>query len=181
MLKLQVQPRSEIQIVNVVCTADLKQEIDLISFNKHKDLSANLDLYHCGYVKNENMVGRVTVFRTGKLISVGTKSIESAFKELRIACKIMKEYKMIGNFYLKPRTQNIVGNIDLGRSVNVEQFARILPKVMYEPEQFPGIILRLARSMVALIFASGKIVLTGGKSYEDINESYFELVRLLNK
>lgn len=178
MQKLEVKPRAEIKIVNIVCTADVKQEIDLNLFYKHKYLSANLDLYSCGYVKTKNMVGRVTVFRTGKMISVGTKNIESAFKELRIACRILKKYNMIKNFYMRPKIQNIVSSIDLERKIDIEKSARLLPNTMYEPEQFAGIILRLSRSMVALIFASGKIILTGGKSYEDINESYFELNNL---
>jgi len=40
------------------------------------ELSSNLDLYRCGYVKDDTMVARITVFGNGKLISVGTKSIE---------------------------------------------------------------------------------------------------------
>ena len=91
MLSLEIQPRPEIQIVNTVCTADLKQEVDITNFNKYEYFSANLDLYRCGYVKNKNMIGRVTVFRTGKLISTGTKSIESGFKELEIAAKLLKK------------------------------------------------------------------------------------------
>ena len=172
-LKIALLP--EIKIVNTVCTADLKQEIVLTSFNKYEHLSANLDLYACGYVKNKTMIGRVTVFRTGKLISVGTKSIESGFKELEIAVKLLTKYKLIKPYKLEPITQNIVTNVNLERTIDLEKFALILPKVMYEPEQFPGLILRFLGSTVALVFASGKIILTGAKSYEELNTAYFEL------
>lgn len=178
MLSLEIKPRSEIQIVNTVCTADLKQEVDLNFFNKYENLTVNLELYRCGYVKNKNMIGRVSVFRTGKLISVGTKSIESGYEELEIAAKLLKKYKLIKSYKLKPKTQNIVTNINLERKINLEKFARILPKVMYEPEQFAGLILRFTGSVVALVFASGKIVLTGAKSYEELNAAYFELTNI---
>ena len=74
MRRLETKLRSEIKIQNTVCTADLKQEINIASFNKYRYLSSNLELYRCGYVKDDFMTGRVTVFRSGKLISVGTKS-----------------------------------------------------------------------------------------------------------
>ena len=85
---------SEIEIRNTVTTADLKQEIDIASFNEYEHLSSNLDLYHCGYVKDELMKGRVTVFKSGKLISVGTRSPENSKKELRKASRILQKYKL---------------------------------------------------------------------------------------
>ena len=40
---------------------------------------------------------------------------------------------------------------------------------MYEPEQFPGLIYRMETpKVVILLFASGKLVCTGGKKEEDI-------------
>ena len=109
---------------------------------------------------------------------MGTKSIESAFKELEIAAKILKKHKLIKSYKLKPKTQNIVTSVNLQRTINIEKFARSLPKVMYEPEQFPGLIMRFPGSTVALVFASGKIVLTGAKSYRELNSAYFELNRI---
>lgn len=67
--------RKEIVIQNVVCTADLKQRVDIASFNEYKHLSSNLDLYRCGYVKDNTMTGRVTVFASGKGVLVGAKTI----------------------------------------------------------------------------------------------------------
>ena len=81
MQRLELKLLSEIKIQNIVCTGNLKQEIDITSFNKFKHLSANLNLYRCEYVKDDTMMGKVTVFRTGKLISIGTKSPEQAIKE----------------------------------------------------------------------------------------------------
>ena len=43
----------------------------------------------------------------------------------------------------------------------------------YEPELFPGLIFRMeVPKLVLLIFASGKIVLTGAKKRKEINDAY---------
>ena len=52
MQRLESKLRPEIEIQNTVCTADLKQKIDIASFNEYDHLSSNLDLYACGYVKD---------------------------------------------------------------------------------------------------------------------------------
>jgi len=43
---------------------------------------------------------------------------------------------------------------------------------MYEPEQFPGAIYRMKEpKVVILIFASGKLVITGAKREEQVHEA----------
>ena len=67
------------------------------------------------------------------------------------------------------KVQNIVASVDLGGMINLEEVARQLPRSMYEPEQFPGVILRVSEPRaVFLVFSSGKLVCTGAKKEEDI-------------
>ena len=110
---------SEVKIQNTVTTADLKQEIDIASFNEYEHLSSNLDLYACGYVKDNLMIGRVTVFRSGKLISVGTKSPANSKKELRKASRILQKYKLSKSTKITPQVRNIVGRFDLKRKLDI--------------------------------------------------------------
>ena len=165
----------EIKIQNIVCTGDLKQEIAIGTFNKYKHLSSNLDLYRCGYVKDDSMVGRVTVFHSGKLISVGTKSPNDAKNELEKASKILQSYKLSKPIKIIPQVRNIVGRFDLQKKLSIEKLARILPKSMYEPEQFPGLIYHIQDSCTALLFASGKGVIAGARSIEELNQAFFEI------
>lgn len=174
MQKLGREPH-EIETQNVVCTADLKQEVKIGSFNRYKHLSSNLDLYRCGYVKDHTMVGRVTVFKNGKMISVGTKSPNQAKRELRKTCKILQEYKLARPVRITPQIRNIVSRFDLKKILPIETLARTLPRCIYEPEQFPGLIYRIQGSCVALIFASGKGVIVGAKSIEETNSALFEV------
>lgn len=178
--KLDIVLRPELKIQNIVCTADLKQKIDIASFNKYEFLSSNLDLYNCGYVKDDSMIGRTTVFRTGKLISVGTKSQEQSYSELRKSCKILQNHNLAKPIKIIPQVRNMVARFDFGEKLPILKLARILPRCMYEPEQFPGLIFHIENSCTALIFASGKIILAGAKSIEELNSSLFELESLIS-
>jgi len=175
MQKLESNLVRDIKIQNVVTTADLKQEIDIASFNEYEHLSSNLDLYACGYVKDDSMIGRVTVFKSGKLISVGTKSPENSKLELKKALKILRKYKLAKQVKIMPQVRNIVGRYDLKRKLAIEKLARSLPKSLYEPEMFPGLIYRIQDSCVALLFASGKGVIVGAKTIEEINVAFYEV------
>ena len=165
----------EIRIQNTVATADLKEEIHIASFNKYRHLSSNLELYRCGYVKDDAMTGRVTVFRTGKMISVGTKSPEEAKRELRKASRILRGYGLASNPARHYAIRNIVSRFDLKRNLPIETLARTLPRCIYEPEQFPGLIYRIQDSCTALLFSSGKGVIAGAKSIEETNSALFEI------
>jgi transcription initiation factor TFIID TATA-box-binding protein len=53
---------------------------------------------------------------------------------------------------------------------------------MYEPEQFPGVIHRMVDpKVVILIFASGKLVCTGGKKDADVYRAVNQLHSLLEE
>jgi transcription initiation factor TFIID TATA-box-binding protein len=53
---------------------------------------------------------------------------------------------------------------------------------MYEPEQFPGLIHRMDEpKVVILIFASGNLVCTGGKSEQDVHDAVHKLHRKLEE
>ena len=48
------------------------------------------------------------------------------------------------------------------------------------PELFPGLVYRLkSPKMAFLIFVSGKIVITGAKSFKDILESFDQIYKLV--
>ncbi len=167
--------RTEVKIVNTVSTANLEQKVNISSFNKYAHLHSDLSLYRCGYVKDDKMVGRVTIFGNGKMISVGTKSPEQSFKELKKAMKILNTYGLIKSCKLVPQVRNLVGNTDFEMKLNIEKLARTIPKSMYEPEIFAGLIHRIQGSVVALIFASGKVIIAGSKTIEEVNSAYFHL------
>ena len=75
--------------------------------------------------------------------------------------------------------QNIVASANLGRVLNLNAIAigLGLENIEYEPEQFPGLVYRMATpKVVMLLFGSGKIVITGGKKPEDAEVAVEKIV-----
>ncbi|MEM4508698.1 MAG: TATA-box-binding protein, partial [Archaeoglobaceae archaeon] len=91
--------------------------------------------------------------------------------------QIVKMLKEIGISVIDEpdvKVQNIVASADLGTDLNLNAIAvgLGLENVEYEPEQFPGLVYRLTDPrVVVLIFGSGKMVVTGGKSPEDAQKA----------
>ena len=78
--------------------------------------------------------------------------------------------------------QNIVASANLGGKIHLEEAARQLPKSMYEPEQFPGLIHRMADpKTVILLFASGKLVCTGAKRETEVYRAVNNLHAMLEQ
>ena len=78
--------------------------------------------------------------------------------------------------------QNIVSSINLEGRVSIERVARTLPRSMYEPEHFPGVIHRMVDpKVVILIFSSGKLVCTGGKTEKDVYRAVNNLHNMLEE
>ena len=68
------------------------------------------------------------------------------------------------------RVENIVASVALGVEVPLEKIVSTMEGMEYEPEQFPGLVYRMVDPKVAfLLFGSGKIVCTGGRTIKDVN------------
>jgi transcription initiation factor TFIID TATA-box-binding protein len=160
------------RIVNVVSTADLGQEVDLSKLNKHGWGLYDLDIYPGGYIKDGWIQGKVTVFHSGKLISVGASNALASVGNLDHAKKLLVSVGLVENVILSPKIRNIVVSGDLGHKMDLEKIAKTAPNVMYEPEQFGGIIVKRKGSSVSiLIFANGKVIIAGAKNEFDVRES----------
>jgi len=71
--------------------------------------------------------------------------------------------------------QNVVASVDLYFKIPLEKVASILmtsSEVSYIPEQFPGLVVKIKDPKTsALVFSSGKMVITGAKSASGIKEA----------
>jgi transcription initiation factor TFIID TATA-box-binding protein len=159
-------------IVNVVATAALGQKLDLEELGKRPQIVHNAQTYggRVAYFRSHCFRGEVSMFSSGKMISVGTKSETEAFHALECAKDFLIKEGFVETVVLKKEIQNMVLVADLGKEVNLENLAQNY-KMIYEPEQFPGGILRMDEFGVAvLIYASGKAVIAGVKNLKDIPE-----------
>ena len=77
---------------------------------------------------------------------------------------------------------NIVVSSSLGHDIPLEKMAATLSNTEYNPEQFPGLVLRIKEPKTsALIFSSGKIVCTGARSLDKVEESIKQIIKSLEK
>jgi len=78
--------------------------------------------------------------------------------------------------------ENIVATVSLDQTLDLRQIERSIIIAEYNPEQFPGLIYRLEEPKVtALIFKSGKMVVTGAKSTRSLIDAIKRIVRELKK
>jgi len=116
------------------------------------------------------------------MVCTGAKSEEIARKAVKKVVQLLRKGKIKIKNEAKVTIQNIVASINLGGKVHLEQAARSLPRSMYEPEQFPGVIHRMVDpKTVILIFSSGKLVCTGAKTEKDVYRSVNNLHSLLEE
>jgi transcription initiation factor TFIID TATA-box-binding protein len=173
---------TKIKIVNVVATASLDQFMNFEELRKQKEIFYDSDVYggRVAYFKTPYMEGKVSIFSSGKLISIGTKSEAQAFTELKLAMSFLVERHLAKSAELQSKTQNLVVTVDFEASLNLELLSENL-RAIYEPEQFPGAILRLEQPFKTsvLLFASGKAVITGLKNSEHIEPTVQMLKQLI--
>ena len=80
------------------------------------------------------------------------------------------------------RIVNIVVSSSLEHDVPLEKMAATLSNTEYNPEQFPGLVIRIKEpKTTALIFSSGNIVCTGAKNLQEVDDSIKKIKEYLGK
>jgi len=177
------QSKPLISIENVVASATIEQRLDLKDITKKfPEVEWRPELFPGAVFRLKNPKTATLLFRTGKMVCTGSKSEEMAKKAVKTVVQKLRKGKIKIKKEATVTIQNIVASINLGGRVHLEQAARTLPRSMYEPEQFPGLIHRmLDPKTVILIFSSGKLVCTGGKTEKDVYRSVNQLHNLLEE
>lgn len=80
------------------------------------------------------------------------------------------------------KVQNIVATTSLGEEVSLTKLARTQPNTEYNPDTFPGLVLRVKKPKSAvLVFSSGNLVCTGTKSIAQVKEVVQQVIKQLKK
>ena len=175
-------PDLEINIQNVVASGSLNQRFNLPDIQKVFVTTEYNPKRFPGLVfRLKRPKTSTLIFNSGKMVCTGAKSAKKAKSAIR---KVVRELKKAGIIILgKPQItiQNIVASGNLKGNVDLEMAADLLDNVMYEPEQFPGLVYRMRDpKVVLLIFASGKIVCTGAKSDLMVQEAVQKLYGIID-
>jgi len=172
-----------VQVVNVIGSGSLDVELDLERLGH--DIGEPIarydpDKYPGMYLRFSEDEPLITVYRTGKYIITGADSLEESHVFRDRFLHLLSEMDAIDEAADEGfRIQNCVCTGDLQENLNLNALtiALGLEKTEYEPEQFPGLIYRPASGdSVLLVFATGKVVVTGANTIE-VAQSEFDAFR----
>ena len=177
------QTKPVIAIVNVVASATIDQKLDLVDITKKfPETEYNPEQFPGLVFRLTKPKTATLIFRTGKMVCTGAKSEELAIAAVNTVVQKLRKAKIKIKKDAIISVQNIVSSISLGGKIHLEKSARTLPRSMYEPEQFLGLIHRmLDPKTVILIFASGKLVCVGAKLEKEIHRSVHQIHSLLEE
>jgi len=112
-------------------------------------------------------------------LGTSAKSVKEVYAAVNKIVEELQKSGVLGdNIEPEIEIQNIVASASLGAELNLELAAYALPDVIYEPEQFPGLIYRMREpKVVILLFTTGKLVITGAKKEEYIRTAVENLMQ----
>ncbi len=179
----KAQPGREIKVVNIVVSASLGHDIPL------EKMAATLSNTEYNPEQFPGLVIRIKepktsalIFSSGKIVCTGARSMDKVYESID---KIIKSLEKI-NIKIKARPtvkiQNIVASGRVGMDLNLNTLAMKLENTEYEPEQFPGLVYKLAEAKATfLLFSNGKVVCTGTKSEAEVHDALDKLIENLKK
>ncbi|RLG88130.1 MAG: TATA-box-binding protein [Thermoprotei archaeon] len=159
-----------VRIENIVATVSLDQTLDLNLIERAlPNVEYNPDQFPGLIFRLDSPKVTALIFKSGKMVVTGAKSTAELIRAVKKIARTLVKHGILIVGKPKIQVQNIVASANLGVEVTLEKAAFLLPNSMYEPEQFPGLIHRMDNpKVVLLIFSSGKMVITGAKSEEEV-------------
>lgn len=115
------------------------------------------------------------IFKNGKMVITGAKSERQSEEAAKHYTKAIKN---VGNAPVQLaefKVQNMVASCAVEYKISLESLyhSKHAPYCIFNPETFPGLIYHMKKPKICLlIFASGKIVLTGAKNREEIDYAF---------
>ena len=176
------QTKPIISIENVVASATVDQKMDLNDITKKfPDVEYHPDQFPGLVFRLKSPKTATLIFTSGKMVCTGAKSEQMSKNAVKTVVEKLRKGKIKVKKNAVVTIQNIVASINLGGRIHLEQAARTLPRSMYEPEQFPGLIHRmLDPKTVILLFSSGALFVQVQKE-EDVYCSVNNLHALLEE
>lgn len=172
---------SMVEVVNIAAVGDLGSEVDIEQVAHDSDLPvSNFDPdLNATFLRFEEDGEMVILYTSGKYILRGGDDFDNMH---RVNDQFLSYLSELGLEASDPslEVKNVVAVGDIGREVNLEalMIGLGLEQAEYEPEQFPGLVYRPPdHRCVMLVFASGKVVITGGRTESQDQEAFDHLRR----
>ncbi len=154
-------------IVNLVASANLNATLDLYNLAiTIPNIEYEPEQFPGAILKLKEPKVSMLLFKNGKVICSGASSEREISLAIRKASKLIHEIqkKVKVQKRVKYNVVNLVATANLNQMLDLFQIALKLDNVEYEPEQFPGAILRISEpKLTLLLFKNGKMICAGAK------------------
>ncbi len=175
--------KSSLKIQNIVATTSLGKEVSLTKLAKTQaNTEYNPESFPGLILRIKKPKSAVLVFSSGNLVCTGTKSIAQVKEVIDAVIKTLKRVNVKVTEKPKITVQNIVASGSIDMNLNLNFLALELENTEYEPEQFPGLVYKLIEpNATFLLFSNGKLVCTGTKNKQQLDESMTQLIKKLKE
>jgi len=173
----------KIKIENIVASASLNVEVPLEKIVSRLEGMEYEPEQFPGLVYRMNKPkAAALIFGSGKIVCTGARSIEDVNAVFKKVISMIKSIGVQVPKSFKIQVENIVASAKIEGNLNLDTIALNLENSEYEPEQFPGLVYRMNEPKVAfLLFGSGKIVCTGGRSVKDVRTALEKVYKKLRE
>jgi len=165
--------KPEFVITNMVASASLGLELDLYSLaQKIKEIEYEPEQFPGAILKFKDPKASLLLFKNGKVVCVGCKKRSMIEKTIERTIKMLTPYAKRITKTKRPKIviTNIVASAALGLDLDLYRIAYKIKDVEYEPEQFPGAILKFKEPKASLLlFKNGKVICAGAKTEKEIS------------
>lgn len=163
-----------LMIENIVASGVIAESIDLVAFSeKTENCELNKKRFPGAVFRIPDPKIACLVFSSGKIVLTGLRTHAALAKGIAVVTGALKKAGMEPLKEPRVAITNMVCSYNLGKFININRLSVTLnlENIEYEPEQFPGLVYRIREpKIVILVFSSGKIILTGGRTIEDIKK-----------
>ena len=170
-----------VRVENVVASGRLEQPLDLEQISGTiPGARYNPQRFPGLFFNMKKPKSLLVLFKSGKMISMGTRSVRQAKTAIINAVKELRSTGMVILGNPKIVIQNMVACADLKTRIDLEDMASSLRRTIYEPENFPGLIYIMDEPKVTLLlFTNGKVVCAGAKSEDDVHQAVARIHKTL--
>lgn len=171
-----------LKVQNIVATTSLGKPVPLTKLARtQSNTEYNPEQFPGLVLRIKKPKSAVLVFSSGNLVCTGTKSIAQVKEVIQQVIKQLRKIQVKITDKPKINVQNIVASGSIPLTLNLNILALELENTEYEPEQFPGLVYKLPNPTATfLLFSNGKLVCTGTKNREQLEESMRLLKRNIN-
>ena len=168
-----------LKVQNIVATTSLKVPVSLTKLARSQsNTEYNPETFPGLVLRIKKPKSAVLVFSSGNLVCTGTKSTGQVRQVIQQVIKQLRKINIKVKEKPKINVQNIVASGSINMMLNLNLLALELENTEYEPEQFPGLVYKLIQPTATfLLFTNGKLVCTGTKNREQLEESMKQLIK----